>query len=76
MGSLHALNRLDSRDPYLFEDPSAVVPRIDEREPTRVFELETVSGGAEGKETTVWLDSTNQPFEEFPMFGRYVSLES
>ena len=52
-----------------------MVPRIGKRAPTRVFELETVSGGAEGKETTVWLNSTNQSFEEFPMFGVYVSLE-
>ena len=45
-----------------------MAPGIDEREPTRVFELETVRGRPEGKETTVWLNRANQSFEELPMW--------
>jgi len=53
-----------------------VVPGIGKREPTRIFELETVGGGAEGKEATVWLNRANQSLEELPMCEPCVSLES
>jgi len=53
-----------------------VVPGIGGLEPTRVFELETVRGGPEGKEATVWLNRANQSLEELPMCEPCISLES
>lgn len=51
-------------------------PGIGGLEPTRVFELETVRGGPEGKEATVWLNRANQSLEELPMCEPCISLES